>query len=139
MKKKTKKLNLKLILISALIGLLISIPIYLITGFTELSICPPELSEQQTASSGVSICKIRESKNISEGQAISGTFCKEGKLHTYSIKTCIRKYLFFLIFPIIKKLPSDTGLLIFYLVMIYGAFAGAIIGCLINLTLVKKK
>ena len=120
-----KKTYFIIILISAIIGSVISFPLFFYLSFAEDDFCPKE--------------EIFVAKNapgcIDYDGPLKGLddHCKDGNVYRWETTPCITEKTYFLFPLIIENLHPDMGVLLIYLLLIYGAVVGAIIGILLSI------
>ena len=126
--------KIKWILIGAIIGAIISIPLFVGGIALDYKFCPQEKTKVMESAPG---CEDFEG----ELEGTGGLFCEDGTIYRWGLSHCITKTVFPPLFPIISKLHPDMGLILIYLLPIYGAVFGILIVLVISLLahLIKKR
>lgn len=118
-----------LVVITAVFGLIISLPLMYSNLFLEKSICENKPLNTQTDIKGTSLCsKLSEVEIRSTGSRI---YCQEGIMYDlYKHESCINNILFFPLFPWAEDL-GDSSIVLLYLIPLYGGLIGILVGFII--------
>ncbi|MEK6937642.1 MAG: hypothetical protein AABX04_01220 [Nanoarchaeota archaeon] len=116
-----KKKILKWMSIGAIIGIIMSIPLFFILGLSDREFCPKEKVKVMESAPG---CKNIEGVLENTG----GWFCENGTIYKWGVSHCMTEIIFFPFFPFIDNVHPDAGLFVIYLLLAYGAVLGALMG-----------
>ena len=127
--KRTTKTYLLIILVFALVGAIIILPLGAYLSGIEKNYCKPAIEKYQNDTNNVPLCEKLTPERLREAH---NAFCEDGILYSLDkVEPCINGALFFPFFPWAFGLHPDAGPALFLPVIIYGAIIGSVLGLMV--------